>query len=57
VLSIALIFYKTQKVDAARSAASTFWVLCSDILGDRYIKNQKIEGGAPRRLLFSGFGS
>ena len=31
---------KTQKVEAARSAASTFWVLCPNILSDSYKKQE-----------------
>jgi hypothetical protein len=28
---------ETQKLEAARSAASNFWVLCPNILGDSHI--------------------
>jgi len=33
---------KTQKVDAAWSAASTFWALYPDILSDSYTRQSKI---------------
>jgi len=38
ILYTSILGHKTQKVDAARSAASTFWVLvCLNASGDRYI--------------------
>jgi len=54
VLSTALLFYSSKKVAAPLSCKL---IMPRKARHDQLIKNQKIEGGALRSLLFFGFGS